>query len=66
MASIYTLAGLIDKDGNKYENTVETVGDLQDLHTSAKNNTVAAINEVADWIEGAPISTSDIDALFSD
>ena len=64
MADIYTVAGLIDKDGNEFQFSVESVGDLQDLHTAAKNTIVAAVNEVKDWQTNNTISNSEIDTLF--
>ncbi len=64
MADIYTVAGLIDKNGNEFQFSVESVGDLQDLHTTARNNVVAAVNEVCDWQNNNTISNSEIDTLF--
>lgn len=64
MADIYTVAGLIDKEGNEFQFSVESVGDLQDLHTQAKGTIVAAVNEVKDWETNGKISNEEIDTLF--
>lgn len=64
MADIYTVAGLIDKNGDEFQFSVESVGDLQDLHTTAKNTVVAAVNEVSDWQSNNTISNEEIDTLF--
>lgn len=66
MANLFTLTGLIDKDGNQYEVSTATIGDLQDLRTDTKANLVDAINELKGWQDTASISDSDIDALFAD
>lgn len=64
MANLFTLTGLIDKDGNQYEVSASTVGDLQDLKTDTKASVVDAINELKDWQDKASISSNEIDALF--